>query len=301
MQNSSIYKILFLLKLLCEKDYTKKELLDEFKKSNIKTSGVSISAYIKKLKQNKINIEIYKKKNKNIYHFKRNPAQFNLTKEETDAIYDIKKLLYAKKDYNKIRKVIRLFCKLIFFAKGDELRSNLLDFGYYSSLNWCLVKVLEEHCKNKDIILIDYILSEGKNKKLTVHADDLRIGDWSNRLYLWCTLDKSKYLSYISVDKIYMVEKIIQKNVPFEVFKNTLRYRISKSLYEEIDLNKKEKLVFLDNKFATIECPLEDDFFIIQRLMSFCPDLYYISDEKIRNKVKEKLEILKTSYEKEYI
>ena len=35
--------------------------------------------------------------------------------------------------------------------------------------------------------------------------------------------------------------------------------------------------------------------------MSFCPDLYYISDEKIRNKVKEKLEILKTSYEKEYI
>ena len=130
MQNSSIYKILFLLKLLCEKDYTKKELLDEFKKSNIKTSGVSISAYIKKLKQNKINIEIYKKKNKNIYHFKRNPAQFNLTKEETDAIYDIKKLLYAKKDYNKIRKVIRLFCKLIFFAKGDELRSNLLDFCY---------------------------------------------------------------------------------------------------------------------------------------------------------------------------
>ena len=45
---------------------------------------------------------------------------------------------------------------------------------------------------------------------------------------------------------------------------------------------------------------LETNFYIIQRLMSFCPDLYYISDENIKNKVKEKLSILKASYDKEF-
>ena len=300
MQNSSICRILFLLKLLSEKDYTKKELIAEFERIGIKVSSASINSYINKLKQNKIDIKINKKKNENVYHFQRQPMQFDLSDNEIAVIQDIKKLLFAQKNYNKIRKVIRLFCKLIFVARGDELRSNLLDFGYYSSLNWSLVRTLEKHCKNKDVILIDYILSEGKNKKLIIHADDLRIGDWSNRLYLWGALDKSQYLSYIPVDKIFMIEKVIEKNVPFEISQNVLIYHISKKLYEEINLDKKEKLVFLDERFAIIERPLEDNFFIIQRLMSFCPDLYYISDEKIKNKVKEKLKILKASYEKEY-
>ena len=300
MQTSCTYRILFLLKLLSEKDYTKKELLAEFKKNDIKISNSSINSYINKLKLNDININISKKKNENVYHFKRKPTQFELTEAEIAIIHDIKKLLFAQKNYNKIRKVVRLFCKIIFAAKGDELKSDLLNFDYYSSLNWLLVRTLENHCKNKDIILIDYILPEGKNKKIKIHADDLRIGDWSNRLYLWGSIDKSKYLSYIPVDKIFMIEKIIQKNVPFEVSKDILTYHISKNLYEEISLDKKEKLISLDKKIAIIERPLEDNFFIIQRLMSFCPDLYYISDEKIKNKVKEKLEILKASYEKEY-
>ena len=300
MHFSSSYKFLYLLNLLFEKDCTKKEFLKEFEKIGIKTSSSAINNYIDKLIKNGIKIEILKNKNKNVYHINKPLIKLDLTEDELSAIQDVKKLLFAQKNYNKIRKVVRLFYKLIFAAKGDELKSRLLDFGYYSSLNWHLVRTLEKHCKTKDIIQIDYMLADGLNKKLIIHVDDLKIGDWSNKLYLWGVLANTNHLSYLPVDRIYMIEKIIRKNVPIEPSINTLTYKISKKLFEEIQLNSKEKLVSLDEKYATITRPLEDNFYIIQRLMSFCPDLYYISDEKIKNMVKEKLKILKAAYEKEY-
>ena len=300
MYSSSIYRILYLLYLLSGKDLTKNEIIEEFEKNNIKISSSTISAYINKLKSHGILIDVLKYKNKNIYHFKKPSIQLELNQDEISVIQDIKKLLFAEKNYNKIRKVVRLFYKLVFVTKDDEIRSKLLDFGYFSSLNWGLVRKLEKHCKTKDIIKLDYILPNGGNKRLIIHADDLKIGDWSNRLYLWGALDDADYLSYIPVDKIFMVEKVIQKNVPFKNLNKTLTFKISRKLYEEIKLNSKEELVDLDNNFAVISRPLEDNLFIIQRLLSFCPDLYYISDNKIKNLVKEKLEMIKASYEKEY-
>ena len=44
--------------------------------------------------------------------------------------------------------------------------------------------------------------------------------------------------------------------------------------------------------------PIDDVFYIIQRLLCFCPYIYYISDENIKNLYKEKLELLKANYEK---
>ena len=300
MYSSSAYRILYLLNLLSKKDYTKNELIEEFEKKGIKLSSSTVSLYINKLVKNGVNISILKEKNRNVYHFQRIPAKLDLSEEELSILYDVKKLLFTQKDHNKIRKVIRLFYKLAFVSKNEEIKSGLLDFGYYSSINWPLVRILEKHCREKNIIQLDYILPKGENKKLIIHLDDIRIGDWSNKIYLWGAFEGSNYLSYLPFDKIYMVEKVIQKNVPFDSTITTLTYKISRKLYDDIQLNSKENLVELNDKFAVISRPLEDNFYIIQRLMSFCPDLYYISDENIKNKVKEKLSILKASYDKEF-
>ena len=61
-------------------------------------------------------------------------------------------------------------------------------------------------------------------------------------------------------------------------------------------LDKKEMLDEIKNNIATIKRPIEDEFSLIQRLLSFCPELYYISDNNLKNKVIEKLNILKDTY-----
>lgn len=300
MRTSSTYKILFLLNLLSKKDYTKIEIQKEFEKNGLIVSKASLAGYFKKLSAQGIEISVSKDKKENVYHFEKYHRPLDLSEDDLRILRDIKKLLFAQKNYNRIRKTHRLFYKLALIAKSDDMKRELLDFGYYSTLNWRLVRELEEHCKNKDIVQIDYILPAGGNKKIIIHTDDLKIGEWSNRLYLWGALHDAPQLSYLPVDRIYMVEKVIKKNAPFHIPINIVTYKISRNLFDEIELEEKETLFELNEKFATIKRPISDDFFLVQRLMSFCPDLYYISDERIRKMVKEKLEILKSAYEKEF-
>ena len=42
-----------------------------------------------------------------------------------------------------------------------------------------------------------------------------------------------------------------------------------------------EKVIEETNDRITLQRPIDDDFYIIQRLLSFCPEIYYISDERI--------------------
>ena len=71
-------------------------------------------------------------------------------------------------------------------------------------------------------------------------------------------------------------------------------------MFDKVGLDKKEGLGEIKNNIVTIRRPIDDTFFTLQRLLYFCPDLYYISDDKIKNLVKEKLYALKDMYGDEY-
>ena len=110
----------------------------------------------------------------------------------------------------------------------------------------------------------------------------------------------SDSLSYLPVDRIYMVNKVKKKNKTFKIKTNILTYIVSKNIYEDIEKDSKEKVIKIEGKYITLQREVDDEFYLIQRLMSFCPDLYYISDNKIKNMVIEKLNQLKASYERAY-
>ena len=137
-------------------------------------------------------------------------------------------------------------------------------------------------------------------KKIQIHVDDLKIGEWSEKIYLWGTITSKERFSYLPVERIYRIEKVIERNVPFDPPINVLTFKISKKLLDEIELLEKEKVVEQDKNFVTIQTPLTDDFYLVQRMMSFCPDLYYISDERIKKAVKDNLKMLKDFYEPEF-
>ena len=144
--------------------------------------------------------------------------------------------------------------------------------------------------------MIDYILSNGENKCLTIHTDTIKIGDWSNRLYLSGILNGDKKLSQLPIDKILTVKKIIKENVRIDLEVNVLVYKTSEDMYNNAGPDKKEGISEIKNGIVTIKRPIDDVFFTLQRLLYFCPDLFFISDNKIKNLIKEKLFALKDMY-----
>ena len=299
MKNSSTYRILYLLNLLNQKDLTKNEIVDEFLKISENVSKPTINSYINKLIKNGFKIEVLNNKNKNVYHLERSKVGFEPEKNELKSLDDIKKIIIAQKDYSKIRKFIRILYKFVLRIEDDEIAHKFFDFGYYSKINWGLVRELEEHCKNKSLIEIDYILSSKENRKISLIAHDIKVSDWSDRIYLWAEFENSNQLSYLPVDRIYMVTKVKKKPKTPKI-KNTITYAISRTLFDDIELDNCEELEKITDKYAYIKRNSIDEFYLVQRLMSFCPDLYYISDEKIKNLIREKLCELKSSYEREY-
>ena len=65
---------------------------------------------------------------------------------------------------------------------------------------------------------------------------------------------------------------------------------------DKMFVDEKESVLRIEEDKITLERPIDDEFYIIQRLLQFCPKIYYVSDERIRNLLKEKLLLIKAMY-----
>ena len=299
MKSSSTYKLLFLLRLLLEKEYTKNEIIEEFRKIDIPITKTLITNYVHQYINNGIEVKIKtnSKREKVYYLDKIQDANIWLKENEIEVIQDIKKLLIAQKNYDTIRKTMRLFYKIARFFNDQKELEEFINFGYYSTINWHLVSQLEKHCEEKNIITIDYILPRNGNKYITIHADSIKVGEWNDRLYLHGVLEGAKNFSHLPIDRIYMVKNVVQKNVRFDFVTNFVDYVVSKTTFEQVFRDPKEKIIETNEDKITIRRPIDDDFYIIQRLLYFCPDIFYISDERIKRLFKEKLDMVKALYD----
>ena len=297
LQKNSSFRILYLLKILYNKAYSKNEIIEEFKKIGVCVNKTTILKYINKLNECEINITCEKIKNKNFYSIKKQ-STLNLTQDEINSSQSLKKRIILNGSENEIRCMMLLFYKFALYSEDDDLRRNLIDFDYYSKINWHLVNKLKKHCESHDIIELDYIQSSNERKDIIIHADNITTQGTSNRLYLIGMLEGAKKFSKLPIDKIFMVKKVIEKYVRYDLEKDVISYKVSKESFEKAPVDKKEVVFDKDKDIITVIRPLDDSFHIVQRLLYFCPDLYYISDTNIRNLVREKLLNMKGFYEK---
>lgn len=284
--------------MLQEGEYTKNEIIERFASVGIQVTRPLIIRYIEQFQNYGVKVcHRVNEHRQKVYYINKADTNLEFTREEMDAISDAKKLLIAQKNYDRIRKTMRLFYKLAKCMKDKDMLREFVDFGYYSTVNWYLVKQLEKHCKQKDVIALRYIVPQGECRIITIHADALKVSNWSQRLYLHGVFEGSKHFSHLPVDRIFMIKNVVKRSKRFDIVTNMLTYVVSKKLYEKMYVDAREKIVETNGDKVTIERPIDDDFYLIQRLLSFCPEIYYISDERIKTLFKEKLEILKASYD----
>jgi len=296
--NNSSRRTLFLLNKLLNNKYTSEELLNLFEKANYKISRASLSNYMSVIKKTGFIIETEKILNKKYYYIKNKGHKLKLNDGELKALNNAKNLFNIKSNLYQFRHLISLFHELaLIMDEKDENRQELINFGYYSKLNWELIDVLEEHCMNKNVLLLEYLSLNNETKLMQIHADQIVSNETHSRIYLKGILENQNKFSILPIDKIFAIKEVIQEFCPIEMIFNVLNYKVKKEAYNEIETEKEENIIESDDIFLNIKRPIDDSFHIVQRLMQFCPDLYNISDEYIKNKVKEKLEILKSTYE----
>jgi hypothetical protein len=122
MRATSIFKILYLFNLLLEKDCTKNNIVEKFQNIGININKPTINKYVEKLKNNGIEIKILKEKKENLYRIEQNKKiNFIITPKEMTVIENIKKLLIAQKNYNHIRKAMRIFYKFARYIENQEI------------------------------------------------------------------------------------------------------------------------------------------------------------------------------------
>ena len=298
MHTSSTYKMLSLLYLLASKECTKKDIIEKLSESNISITSSLITRYVDKFIKNGIDIKSkINDKRENVYCLNKNNLTLNFSDSEMSVISDVKKLLMTQKNYDRIRKTMRLFYKLANYIQDEDRKLSFIDFGYFSTINWHLVRQLEEHCREKNVITLDYILPQKGNKILTIHADSIKMNDWSDRLYLNGVLEGSNRFSILPIDRIYMIKKIEKRNAEFKLDLKTITYVVDKNIYEKLPIDKEEKVVEINGNKVKLQRCLDDEFRILQRFFSYAPEISNISDERIKNLFKEKLQMLKAIYE----
>ena len=300
MKVSSTDKLLYLLNLFIDDDYTKAQIIEKFSENGVNIQRSLITNYIERF--HKCGIDIKSKvneKREKVYYYEKKETDLFFTKEEMQAISDAKKILISQKNYDRIRKTMRLFYKLSRYIKDEDDKLKFIDFGYYSTINWNLLRRLEWHCKNKDVVSLDYILPTGGNKIITMRADSIKTSTWSNRIHLHGLLCDRKYFMHLPIDRIYMVKEVIKEKESFSDIQNNLIYKVSKKIYEKSFVDDKEQIIETNKDVVTIKRPIDDEFYIIQRLLSFCPMIYDISNKRIKMLLKEKLELVKALYSNE--
>ena len=301
MKNSSIFRNLILLNLLMKNKYSRKQLVEEYQKMSIDVKETTILNYINKLKKHDIKIQ-EETINKTIYYYIKNiNLGIILNRDNIRLLYDVKQLLFAQKKYQYIKYMMELFYLVSMHIKDTKIKEDFLDFGYFSRINCGLVELLEKHCKTKDILILDYLLPYGGNKFIQFHVDKIMMSSMSQRLYLYGMLENGYDFFQLPIDRIFMVKKVLRTNVRFN-FKSTLvTYKVSKNAFLETGLDENEVILNEDEDYVTLQTPVTNEFYLVQRLLNYCPDLYYITEGRIKNLVKEKLEILKANYDEKSI
>lgn len=295
MKISQTNKILSLLYILQNKECDFIELIEIFKRKNIEISKATLKKYFNLLKQNGIPLKISKNKNKNLYCLELKKDSFQLDDKDVKLLCDLKKIVINDYNYKEIRQIMEFYLLLKDFVLKEDLKYSLIDFGYYSTINWYILEELEKHCQNNSVVEIEYVLPKGEIQNYIFHLDKIKVNDENGRIYIYGINENYKRFSQLPIERIFSIKKVLRKNKQFNVICELLNAKIKK---ENFDISKFNPFYFknTDKDYYVFEYPLIDDFDTIQILLQLCPNIYDISNENIKEKLFNKLKAMETLY-----
>lgn len=291
------YRILFALKLLLEKCYTSKELIEVLKENTTGNKAVSIDTFRLVINTLKAAGCIFNRPSKaNNYQYKllSHPFILNLSQDEISKLISLREYLAKELNFREIMDLNNLYEKIADLTFNEE---NKLNFEDTKPLKF-IDKELFNKISNPEII----------NKKLYILYNSPQFGQEdfeiipqkivyeNEKAYIWGYNCKYESLSLINIERIIEIKNISPVenfnapkvyDVVYEIFGESIDNFEPKD-YEEVLSESKDKV--------TVKASVSNEFIFIQRILMFGNCFKIISPVFFKEILINKIKLIQKGY-----
>ncbi len=230
------------------------------------------------------------------YVLLKQPFCLNLADDEIALLRKIYKRLRESNDINLLIKYDKLFQKIANKVCDDDSKERLLGLSIFKHFNTEMVKDLMIDAEYKNIVELEYS-NPAKKSKSKKQVSVQRIVFKNDKLYLY-GYDYSRRDSIVL--NIQRILKILGRK-PSEGGVDTPAFTIKYHLHSfGLDsLEPEEKIIESDENGYLIEGNYFNEFFAMQRVLSFGPRCTVIEPKEFKNKIIMKLQEMREVYEDE--
>ena len=283
------FRLIKILEALSKNDLTKNEIKEEFQKNcGIILSNETLKLDINTLIKKGFKIKRGHKGNGFKLHLDKDFTTVKLTQEETSLFCIIRDFILNGCKTEDIYDLKQVYKKLFPFIQ-EKFQPSFLNFKFFDVVNEKIEKTLQEIIKNNQCCAIIYNSSDGTKKEAEIIPEKINI--INDKPYLNCfDEEKRKYITF-RLDHILAVKKLKRKCCKNKIQRLLkTKYTISNEYYETHPVENNEEIVYQDAKNKIIEINEDNEFFIIQRLITLGENCKKISNSKMKRKVLKNLE-----------
>jgi predicted DNA-binding transcriptional regulator YafY len=258
-----------------------------------KFSNDTLRLYINSLREVGCEIIGANKSNNKKYELISHPFAYEIPKTQLKAISKLYKSIYDKIDIKEVIGIENFFEKISNLANNEDAKDTLRNISVLKGINKDILNDLLLHCKNKNQIVFLYNSPRSGEKEIEIIAD--KVSFKSGKLYLWGNNLTYKQYSYFAVERILKICNI-------KLIKDKESFPSIKVIYEIYDTNYEplasEKIIEKSDEKLVIETDADNEFNLMQRLLSLAEDCKILQPQVFKYKLLAKLKAMEKSYEK---
>lgn len=292
------YRTLLILRLLLQKDRTLEDLISLLKADNVvskKLSKDTVRVAINTLR--KIGCEIPRPSRTNNYRYKivSHPFVLLVSDAQFSALIKLRELLCEKYSWDKVLLINDLYSKIFSLTDSSEQIAQVENTKALANVDRNLLLELT----NKKLI----------NKKIEIEYNSVKCGREvlkvvplkftfeNGKLYLVCYNFKYQHNSILNVERIMKILSInllenYENNMTYEVI-----YKLKNSSFKTFEMKDNEEIVDKNKDSITVKATVLNEFLFIQRILLFANDVQVISPASFKEKILNKLMLIKRGYE----
>lgn len=292
------YRTLFVLRLLLQKGRTLDELIsllqaDEIVKKSISKDTVRI--VINTLRKVGCDIPRPSKASNYKYEIISHPFSLNLSLKEINSFIKLREILCENFNWKKILLINDLYEKLFLLTNNSEQ----IDLINGSKL---LININKE-------LLVQLSKSELINRKIQIEYNSVKCGlevldvvpkkiiYQNGKLYLECYNFKYSQNSILNIEKINKIINIDMQEEYDDVGVYEVIYKLQNESLKNFELKDNEEIIEKTKNSITVKAKVMNEFLFVQRILLFACDVEVISPDFFKEKLVDKLKLLKRRYE----
>ncbi len=296
--SSTGYRLFFILQLLIQGPVSKEEILAEINKNNTigRVSEDTIRLDINTLKSAGFEIITGSKSEGYKYFLDWNPLKIDFDRSEIKIFGLVKKAAIELCDWEFIVNLHEVFSKISKFVQDESIVNDFLNFGYFSNIDFEILKQLNVACKSRNMVKLLYLSPQSGEKTIDIFCEKIIYKRDSKKLHLWGKSPQYEDGVYLRIDNILKILRNDFTKHDNKLKIKTCRYRLKHSIGEHFKLEEREKITANTPEFLEIKSEIYSEFYFIQRILSFGSHCFWVEDNEIRSKILDKLKKMRALY-----